>query len=453
MSSARQIIKIDETLFSLDTFLDNGIYGKIFHGTNLDTNEAVAIKKFEFDRNKFEVLKVRTIAGVHATFAESIAPIKKSLAELHQQLAKESSPAIQADIETLEAKLERGNTFLPGHIEKAVRIFLQTQLDAMREGALHEAAMLKLVDDGIGNVSVQEVSSDPTDTVYYLAMKLAPGKKVTDLLGMQEGTERSINPLHPDVLFDLGLKLGLSLLRVQAKGVVLRDLHFNNVMYDLETQKLTLVDYGDALKLTHDSAVGDAMGSEPFMALEILDALDSRRASAANMEYSEKTTVFSYGAMLASLFDLADIQYSNFLKCDNVRFKTILLRDSDTLASKLDDREIRQKMLCLIEDMTTKNPARRISLKQATERLYDLASTYKATHTTPSEHPQKKAKLTSVKLSQSSHVLFKHDSEKTELQIPTFPTLIAPSPPPIITPSIPSTDLITTAHRVGKRAR
>jgi L-rhamnose mutarotase len=167
------------------------------------------------------------------------------------------------------------------------------------------------------------------------------------------------------------------------------------------------------------------------------------------MEYSEKTTVFSYGAMLANLFDLADIRDSQFLKTEKVRFKTIILRDSDTQLSKLADADIRQKMLELIKEMTTKNPDRRISLRNATERLYAIMSKYKSENAKVIEHPKKRARhVRATNISQFPFMLFKKESDAALLQTPTFPNTIAMH---FVTPPEPTMPHLVSQGR--KRSR
>ena len=250
--------------------------------------------------------------------------------------------------------------------------------------------MLGLAQAGVGNLIVQEDKNE--NYIFpkaYILMEYAPGKKLTDMLYHPE-TRARLKDFKVTDAFDIAEQLGQRLEQLHSDpcNLVLRDLHINNLIYDKATGKLSVVDFGDALEMKQGAATGTAMGSEPYMAPEVLKALgeqtrqllETGKVVDVQAEYTEKSSVYSYGAILANMLGLGSQKKSSYQKSESEVFIEMYLFDGShrTDAKNLSnvciikDEGLRQDMLALLKGMLSHDPADRPALKTVNETLGNI---------------------------------------------------------------------------------
>jgi serine/threonine protein kinase len=343
MSTSRPAhIKIGTHEYVLEKTLGKGMFGEVFLGRDIHSNEQVAIKKFIVNKEEFEK---PLNAGIELHILQ---PKRNKIEELKQQgdATKDEVAKLQSELDNFDPAPMAAKYYKSKYPEEAQKVFAS---------AAYENKLLNKAGEGFGEVGA--VDSDSFAVDYYVAMKLAKGRDLTAVL--------KETPPDANELFEIFKQLIDKVENLQnEKGIVLRDLHTNNLMYDRESGQVSIIDFGDALELENGKAVAQAMGSEPFMAHEVFKAtaLDSENNQVA---YSEKTSVFTLGAMMARLFELAGIVQSAAIKDVSpkgkpIYFKTIVLRDSETESSKIADEVVKEEMLNLLKKMTIEDPENRV---------------------------------------------------------------------------------------------
>ena len=149
------------------------------------------------------------------------------------------------------------------HRHVAVKVLRRdfARVDEQRERFRREARITaQLHDDGI--VAIHNFREH--DDLVYMVMEYVTGVALGSRLA-------AVGKLEPDVTREILASLARTLDHAHARGIVHRDLKPDNIMFDRETGRPRLTDFGIALARTHDPAPSDvarAFGTPEFMSPE-----------------------------------------------------------------------------------------------------------------------------------------------------------------------------------------
>lgn len=205
---------------------------------------------------------------------------------------------------------------------------------------------------------------------YQFLMDLAKGRNLYFIIHQNE------LPLDPFTLLKIAFNLVAAEKALLALGYVHRDIKIENIMLDLQTEEVTLIDFGYALKMNKEHKANDRRhcGSLETTAPEVLRHSNST-------VYSEATEVFAVGVVLEALLfgqvrrptPAKEIPFkglvSNVPVCqlsitEKNGNKELLVVSSDGGDYKL-DYEIYE----FIKTMTRRDPTKRPTLEQVSTLL------------------------------------------------------------------------------------
>ena len=238
-----------------------------------------------------------------------------------------------------------------------------------------------------GQLTVQPLAwihSEETDKLTnYMVMDKAPGRELFDILG-EDSEKIAILSLHDRMEFSNNLLAAV--LQFSQEGIVHHDLRTVNVMADINTHTVKVIDFGLAGKdkeLTHRRR-----GSLPYLPKELVEAIFHKR------EYIQTTKidVFAAARMLVELwggadnsFDLEDPTrfdrnlrtYKAYLTghtfstlCD--LFKRIPTADRQTLS----DAKLLDPIKKLLKQMLDNDPEERLSMQEAVSKFSEIYREY-----------------------------------------------------------------------------
>jgi serine/threonine protein kinase len=369
-------IVINNVSYLLSEELGRGMYGKVYLATASDQTP-IAVKIFEFNQDRFDILKLKSKLDLEVAYQHALLPLLQEIDEITVIPVSEHTSLQVARLTALKEKIAMGDTYFPARLEKMYKEILSAHVATIKQSVEYEHTMLAYVEHGLGPIF--KLPSEPAP-IYYIAMRLAPGKNITDIL-----LNEFLSLKHR---LNISKLLGESLAKLADQSLVMRDLHLNNIMYERpqtssrdDYGNLTIIDYGDALILENGFGESDAMGSEPCMAPEILQALDATHPL-QKVSYNDKTTVYAYGAMLAKLFDLGILSDTNAIKEEAVKnkktvfFKKIILHETSSGFLKIKNPLICGRMLALIKEMMADNANDRPSLIEVNKQLHQIIAAY-----------------------------------------------------------------------------
>lgn len=357
------IIKIENQLFAISANeLNKGKEGVVFKAQNLSSGEWIALKRFD-------------LTEWHKNFLEKY-PITVEHAK-NQRLLNEPDSNKHEKIKILYDSYKTKLSAISANKKNALK--------PKRESLNNEVKVLEIMESSQGKLIEFDNTAIPNgELIYFIPMKLAPGRTLAEELSQNLHRVRNDKPTG-DIkkLFSIAEKFGETLCSALEKKVILCDISLGNFMYESKTNTFSAIDFGDAGISTDDVCVvrRTAVGSEPFMPPEILEKQDLQgNQPDEEIEYSEKTMVYSFGAILSRMFGLTAIVDSTYIKSEKTDengtvisrayFKTIQLHQPPPQNSPL--KEIRS----LIEQMIETEPAKRINLKEACIQLREIAANY-----------------------------------------------------------------------------
>lgn len=334
------ILKSGGKLFAVhNSELGKGMSSSISPAQDLQSGEWIALKKFQ-----------------------PLAKVEQEFEERYQSKLAEQSEEKRAAFEKRHQEFRE--------------IFYKNKLAAtsatLAKEFQHEGGVLARLKESKGEPVLQK--SQQGEHAYvngYLPMTLARGKDLASLLGFSGGPRI----LSLEQVAVAAQKYGKELILLLAQGVVPRDIHPNNVMYEPKSETLKIVDHGDSLLTKVGVREADArpLGSEPFMPPEILRALHQLKSQDdIQATFNEKTVVYSFGAILASFYHLGNAIESPYLRDEDTHFKSISLKKNETQTSLIESASMRKAMLELLRKMMAPNPEVRPTMAEALKELVKI---------------------------------------------------------------------------------
>lgn len=190
------------------------------------------------------------------------------------------------------------------------------------------------------NLGSDGISNRNFDKTYYVLKRFEPGNDLTKLMDLDLATKEKIASLVIN-----------ELIRLHALGIVHCDLKLKNIIYDEETNKVSIIDYDVALWLNGEGAkTTEIRGTFAHLPPEILEQSDG-------YTYNQATDIYSLGIAFQEWFGLEPQASSN-------------LRSSSTLFSNIGSTPT---VSDLVKIMTDENPAKR-QIKQIQEGFESLAT-------------------------------------------------------------------------------
>lgn len=172
----------------------------------------------------------------------------------------------------------------------------------------------------------------------------------------------------PDYIWlDMAIKTAEKLKELHDLGVFHKDISFNNVMWNLADQTISLIDYGHSKKYSDkQSYEGPFDGTPIFIAYELVKQKNSPIGDSV-FTYTEKTEVYSLGMLFKFIL-------LNYL----IKFDTDLFVTEECLAGKKttieDDKELGVKPL--IQKMTDPDASKRCTMNEVIQELLTIRDNY-----------------------------------------------------------------------------
>lgn len=226
----------------------------------------------------------------------------------------------------------------------------------------------------------------PESERYYRQHIIAlPHVKGMDLSKYLQNSNPEIPPYQ---WIDYALQLLTTAKECHQRGIFHNDINPKNYKIDPKTGKITLLDFGLALRTTN--SVAGPMGSAYTMAPEVLGAARHYN-NPPNVTYSEKTEIYQIGKSMAlllglgevsSTFKLADYLYDTEGKKISYQerahlislsdYTKILSENSDLAINKLKAPSLVKTMLAHIESMCDADPNNRPSMDAIIESIRNI---------------------------------------------------------------------------------